>query len=101
LTETSILELWFLGKVLGSLERSTKLAGSCGEKSMPPKAKRTKSKSKGNWKELVAQQGTKPIEDLDKFMEEFGDSSPDETADEMIAEIRALRREGTGRKRSC
>jgi hypothetical protein len=27
-------------------------------------------------------------------MEEFGDSSPDETADEMIAGIRALRREG-------
>ena len=65
---------------------------------MPPKTKRTKSKSKGNWKELVAQQGTKPIEDLDKFMEEFGDPNPDETADEMIAAIRAWRREGRKRQ---
>jgi len=64
-------------------------------------SKRTPTKSKEHgvtWQELVAQQGAKPIEDLDKFMEEYSDSNPDETADEMIAAIRALRREGTGRQ---
>jgi hypothetical protein len=64
-------------------------------------SKRTPSKSKEHrvtWQELAAQQGAKPIEDLDKFMDEYSDPSPDETADEMIAAIRALRREGTGRR---
>jgi hypothetical protein len=67
------------------------------------KAKRPLTKSKKprlTWQELAAQQGTKPVQDLDKFLEEYSDPSPDETADEMIAEIRALRREGTVRRES-
>ena len=65
-----------------------------GEEPMRAKPKRTRAKSRPRWQDLVEQQGTKPIEDLDKFMEEYGDDSPDETADEMIAAIRAWRREG-------
>jgi hypothetical protein len=65
---------------------------------MKSKGSRVKSKKRPHWKKLAEEQGTKPIDDLDKFMEEYSDPSPDETADEMIAAIRALRREGTGRR---
>jgi hypothetical protein len=40
-------------------------------------------KPRVTWQELAAKQGTKPIEDLDMFMEEYSDPSPDETADKM------------------
>jgi hypothetical protein len=51
-----------------------------------------KSKSK-TAEELAAEQGVKPIEDFDKFLEEVGDFWPEEeTADEFIAWLRKMRR---------
>ena len=43
---------------------------------------------------LAAEQGVRPIADFDKFMAEWTDPCPDESVDEMIATIRAWRREG-------
>jgi len=42
----------------------------------------------------AAAQGVQPIPAFDKFMSGWTDPCPGETADEMIAAIRAWRREG-------
>ena len=48
---------------------------------------------------LAIQQGVKPIVDFDRFLEEFGDSSPEEeTADEFIAALRRWRHQSRERK---
>jgi len=43
---------------------------------------------------VAAEHGVQPIGDFDKFMAGWTDPCPGETADEMIAAIRAWRREG-------
>ncbi|HWG41742.1 MAG TPA: hypothetical protein VN688_03080 [Gemmataceae bacterium] len=45
--------------------------------------------------ELAAEQGVQPIEDFEAFLDEIGDVWPEEeSADEFIAWLRKLRREG-------
>ncbi len=49
---------------------------------------------------LAAEQGVRPIEDFDAFMEECEDVWPeDESIDEFIETVRRWRREGEERKR--
>ena len=49
---------------------------------------------------LAAEQGVRPIEDFDGFMEESDDVWPeDEDVDEFIETVRRWRREGEERKR--
>jgi hypothetical protein len=49
---------------------------------------------------LAAEQGVRPIEDFDAFMEESDDVWPeDEDVDEFIQTVRRWRREGEERKR--
>jgi hypothetical protein len=45
-----------------------------------------------DWRALAAQQGTGPITDLDQLVGDFWPE--DETVDELIAAVRAWRREG-------
>jgi hypothetical protein len=56
-----------------------------------------KTRAKIDIEKLAGEQGVKPIADFDKFMKGWSDPCPDETADEMIATIRAWRREGRKR----
>jgi hypothetical protein len=49
---------------------------------------------------LAAEQGVRPIEDFDAFMEECDDIWPEgESVDEFIETVRRWRREGEERKR--
>jgi hypothetical protein len=48
-----------------------------------------------DWQTLAAEQGVKPVEDFDQFLEEVGHVWPEEeNLDDFLAWLRELRREG-------
>jgi hypothetical protein len=75
----------------GKRKPTTKEAGQAAER-LTRNSARAQPKT---WKQLAAEQGVKPIQDFDQFVERFRDVWPhEEEIDAFVAWLQELRREG-------
>jgi FMN phosphatase YigB (HAD superfamily) len=74
---------------------STKSIAGNSSRAVPRLIPLDPAEQRSTLKNLIREHGAKPVEDFEQFLEEVGDAWPaDESVDDFIAAIRAMRREG-------